>query len=73
MVGTQLLRALVNERLAAAAEEILGLVERTIAEHRDELVRSRRQVLRLKREVEQLAALKARMALFAPGLCEPAL
>uniref|UniRef100_A0AAV2L079 Uncharacterized protein n=1 Tax=Knipowitschia caucasica TaxID=637954 RepID=A0AAV2L079_KNICA len=34
-----LLRAAVNERLAAAAEEIFALVERTIAEYEEEVYR----------------------------------
>ncbi|XP_056252188.1 uncharacterized protein LOC130181794 isoform X2 [Seriola aureovittata] len=47
MSGTQLLRVLVNERLAAAAEEIFGLFEKTIAEYQDEVVRSKREIVHL--------------------------
>ncbi|XP_071761409.2 uncharacterized protein LOC139916437 [Centroberyx gerrardi] len=59
MSGTQLLRLLVNERLAAAAEEIFGLVEKTIAEYQDEVVRSKREIIQLKQEIHQLGVLKS--------------
>uniref|UniRef100_A0A8C6WFI6 C2H2-type domain-containing protein n=1 Tax=Neogobius melanostomus TaxID=47308 RepID=A0A8C6WFI6_9GOBI len=39
----QTLRALVNERLAAAAEEIFVLIERTIVEYEEELCRSKQE------------------------------
>ncbi|XP_072300171.1 uncharacterized protein [Eucyclogobius newberryi] len=39
----QTLRALVNKRLTAAAEEIFALVERTIAEYEEELCRSKEE------------------------------
>ncbi|XP_055083960.1 oocyte zinc finger protein XlCOF7.1-like [Periophthalmus magnuspinnatus] len=39
----QTLRALVNERLTAAAEEIFALFERTIAEYEEELCRSKEE------------------------------
>nr|XP_046258142.1 zinc finger protein 224-like isoform X1 [Scatophagus argus] len=58
MAGTQLLRLLVRERLAAAAEEIFGLVEKTIAEYQEEAVRSKTEVIQLKRQLEQLTVLK---------------
>ncbi|XP_070772583.1 zinc finger protein 235-like [Enoplosus armatus] len=64
MSGTQLLRLLVNERLAAAAEEIFGLVEKTIAEYQDEAVRSKREVNQLKKQLEQLTVLKPEVILF---------
>ncbi|XP_042358606.1 zinc finger protein 271-like [Plectropomus leopardus] len=64
MSGTQLLRLRVNERLSAAAEEIFGLVEKTIAEYRDEAVRSRREVIQLRQQIEQLTALKPQVLLF---------
>ncbi|XP_040905035.1 zinc finger protein 37-like [Toxotes jaculatrix] len=64
MSGTQLLRELVNERLAAAAEEIFGLVEKTIAEYQGAVVRSEREIMHLKQEIEQLTALKAEQSLF---------
>uniref|UniRef100_A0A8C6THK6 C2H2-type domain-containing protein n=1 Tax=Neogobius melanostomus TaxID=47308 RepID=A0A8C6THK6_9GOBI len=40
---SQILRALVTERLTAAAEEIFELVERTIAEYEEELCRSKEE------------------------------
>ncbi|GLD69616.1 zinc finger protein 568-like protein [Lates japonicus] len=64
MSGTQLLRVLVNERLAAAAEEIFGLVEKTLAEYQDEVVRSKREIIQLKQEIEQLSVVKAEMSSF---------
>ncbi|XP_071336099.1 zinc finger protein 180-like [Trachinotus anak] len=63
MSGTQLLRAQVSERLAAAAEEIFGLLEKTIAEYQDEVVRSKREIIRLHQQIQQLSVLKAGMAL----------
>ncbi|XP_049424963.1 zinc finger protein 391-like isoform X1 [Epinephelus fuscoguttatus] len=41
MSKVQMLRALVKQRLSAAAEEIFGLFERTIAEYEEELCRSK--------------------------------
>ncbi|XP_039665015.1 zinc finger protein 250-like isoform X1 [Perca fluviatilis] len=41
MCKVQMLRALVEQRLTAAAEEIFGLFERTIAEYEEELCRSK--------------------------------
>ncbi|KAG8000286.1 hypothetical protein GBF38_002518 [Nibea albiflora] len=64
MAGTQLLRLLVNERLAAAAEEIFGLVEKTIAECQDEVVRSRTEIIQLRKQLEQLTVLKPEVVLF---------
>ncbi|XP_034033544.1 uncharacterized protein LOC117516797 isoform X2 [Thalassophryne amazonica] len=43
MSKVQILRALVNQRLNAAAEEIFGLFERTIAEYEEELCRSKQE------------------------------
>lgn len=42
MSKVQRLRAFVKQRLSAAAEEILGLFESTIAEYEEEIVRQRR-------------------------------
>ncbi|XP_018516735.2 uncharacterized protein LOC108873092 [Lates calcarifer] len=64
MSGTQLLRELVNERLAAAAEEIFGLVEKTLAEYQDEVVRSKKEIIQLKQEIEQLSVVKAEASSF---------
>jgi len=43
MSKAQMLRGLVNQRLAAAAEEICGLFERTIAEYEEELSSSKEE------------------------------
>ncbi|XP_032363828.1 uncharacterized protein LOC116677480, partial [Etheostoma spectabile] len=43
MCKVQMLRALVEQRLTAAAEEIFGLFERTIAEYEEELCRSKEE------------------------------
>lgn len=70
MAGAQLLRQLVNERLAAAADEIFGLVEKTLAEYQDEAARSRREVLQLKTQLEQLAVLTPEVMLRRAGVCD---
>ncbi|XP_071378224.1 zinc finger and SCAN domain-containing protein 12-like isoform X2 [Centroberyx affinis] len=44
MSKVQKLRALVNQRLTAAAEEIFGLFERTIAEYEEEASRSKEEI-----------------------------
>lgn len=69
MAGTQLLRLLVNERLAAAAEEQFGLVEKTIVEYQDEAVRSKREIIQLKKQLEQLTVLKPEVILWRAGVC----
>lgn len=69
MSGTQLLRLLVNERLAAATEEIFGLVEKTIAEYQDEAVRSKRTIILLKQQIQQLTVLQSKVMLVRAGLC----
>ena len=66
--GTQLLKRLVNERLEAAAVEILGLVENTISEYQEELLRSRREIIELKEQLEQLTDVKPEIILFTAGL-----
>lgn len=66
MSGTELLRALVNERLAAAADEIFGLVERTIVEYQDEVVRSKRELIQLR---QQLNVLQPEIRVHREGLC----
>nr|XP_033493236.1 uncharacterized protein LOC117263726 isoform X2 [Epinephelus lanceolatus] len=43
MSKAQILRASVKQRLTAAAEEIFGLFERTIAEYEEELSRSKEE------------------------------
>lgn len=42
-VKVELLRSLVEQRLTAAAEEIFGLFERTIAEYEEELCRTKEE------------------------------
>ncbi|XP_078112520.1 uncharacterized protein LOC144521785 [Sander vitreus] len=74
MSKVQMLRAFVNQRLTAAAEEIFGLFERTIAEYEEVLCRSKEEnerqqklldavfnpQLRLHRaDVQQLSVVKA--------------
>ena len=49
----QSLRALVNERLTAAAEEIFALVERTIAEYEEELCRCKEENQRKQQLLEK--------------------
>lgn len=68
MAGAQLLRELVHKRLAAAAEQIFRLVEKTIEEYQDEVVRSKREVLQLQRQLEQLTALKPAVMLSRSGV-----
>ena len=68
MLGTQQLRLLVNERLAAAANEIFGLVEKTIADYQEEVVRSRTEILQLRQQIEQLTVLHPRIFLSRAGL-----
>ncbi|XP_034753298.1 zinc finger protein 271-like isoform X1 [Etheostoma cragini] len=64
MPGMQLLRLLVNERLAAATEEIFGLVEKTIAEYQDEAVLSRRKIIHLEQQIQQFTVLQPEVMLF---------
>ncbi|XP_031694988.1 zinc finger protein 594-like [Anarrhichthys ocellatus] len=49
MSKVQMLRCLVNQRLTAAAEEIFGVFERTIAEYEEELSRSKEENERQRR------------------------
>lgn len=69
MSETQLLRLRVNERLAAAVEEIFGLVENTIMEYKEEAVRSKKEIIQLKQQIEQLTVLKPEVLLNRSGLC----
>ncbi|XP_062320211.1 zinc finger protein 37-like [Osmerus eperlanus] len=52
MAQMQLLRMIVKERLAAAADEIFGVVEKTIAEYQHEVACSRRDYDNLRRMLE---------------------
>ncbi|XP_031694127.1 oocyte zinc finger protein XlCOF22-like [Anarrhichthys ocellatus] len=63
MSCTRLLRLRVNERLEAAVEEIFGLVEKTIEEYEEGAVRSKREILQLKEQIEQLTVLKPEVIL----------
>uniref|UniRef100_A0A4W5R172 C2H2-type domain-containing protein n=1 Tax=Hucho hucho TaxID=62062 RepID=A0A4W5R172_9TELE len=49
MSKIQLLRGFLNERLTAAAVEIFGAVENTIAEYQEEISRSKEEIERLQR------------------------
>ncbi|KAJ0065708.1 hypothetical protein NL108_016869 [Boleophthalmus pectinirostris] len=55
------LRALVTERLSAAAEEIFALVERTIAEYEDELRRSKEENQRNLRLLDSVLSPQVRL------------
>ncbi|XP_032365384.1 zinc finger protein 260-like [Etheostoma spectabile] len=59
MSKVQMLRGLVEQRLTAAAEEIFGLFERTIAEHEEELCRSKEEHERKRKRLD---------AVFSPQL-----
>lgn len=49
------LRVFLNERLTAAAEEIFGAVEKTIAEYKEEISRSKDlEISRLKMQLKLL-------------------
>ncbi|XP_049458541.1 gastrula zinc finger protein XlCGF57.1-like [Epinephelus fuscoguttatus] len=52
MCKVQMLRALVKQRLTAAAEEIFGLFERTIAEYEEQLCRSKEENERQRKLLE---------------------
>lgn len=69
MSDIQQLRQLVNQRLASAAEDVFGLVEISIAEYRNEVERSRREIIELKKEIEHLTAVNAALCSFRAGLC----
>ncbi|XP_068440765.1 zinc finger and SCAN domain-containing protein 31-like isoform X3 [Clinocottus analis] len=55
MSKVKVLRALVNQRLAAAAEEIFGLFEKTIAEYEEELSSSREENERQRRLLDAVS------------------
>ncbi|XP_059205773.1 uncharacterized protein LOC131984810 isoform X2 [Centropristis striata] len=59
------LRALLTERLTAAAEEIVGLLEETVAEYEDRVERSEREICRQRRLLE--AVLKPQVRLHRAG------
>lgn len=67
MAGAGQLRKLVNERLAAAAEQIFRLVEKTIGEYQEEVVRSKKEVIQLRKQLQQLSVLRAEVRLSRKG------
>ena len=67
MSATLLLRLRVSERLEAAVEEIFGLVEKTVSECQEEAVRSKREILQLRKQIEQLTVLKPTVVLYCAG------
>lgn len=52
MSSIQLLRAVVNERLSAAAEEIFEAVKKTIARYEEEIVLSKQEIHRQRRMLQ---------------------
>uniref|UniRef100_A0A1A8RAL6 C2H2-type domain-containing protein n=1 Tax=Nothobranchius rachovii TaxID=451742 RepID=A0A1A8RAL6_9TELE len=64
MSGMEHLRRLVSERLAAAAEEIFGFVEKTVADYQEEVVRSRSEIIQLRQQIEQLSVSQPQILLF---------
>uniref|UniRef100_A0A1A8IXE7 C2H2-type domain-containing protein n=2 Tax=Nothobranchius kuhntae TaxID=321403 RepID=A0A1A8IXE7_NOTKU len=71
MSGMEHLRRLVSERLAAAAEEIFGLVEKTVADYQEEIIRSRSEIIQLRQQIEQLSVLQPRVFLFKEDQSQP--
>nr|XP_057928182.1 gastrula zinc finger protein XlCGF57.1-like isoform X2 [Doryrhamphus excisus] len=65
MCKVQILRALMEQRLNAAVEEILGLFERTIAEYEDELSRTKEETERQRQLLD--AVLKPQVRLHRSG------
>lgn len=53
MSSIQLLRVLVNERLAAAADDILEAVKKTIAGYEEEILLSKREIRRQRRMLQR--------------------
>uniref|UniRef100_A0A1A8R7V6 C2H2-type domain-containing protein n=2 Tax=Nothobranchius rachovii TaxID=451742 RepID=A0A1A8R7V6_9TELE len=71
MSGMEHLRRLVSERLAAAAEEIFGFVEKTVTDYQEEIVRSRSEIIQLRQQIEQLTVLQPRVFLFKEDQSQP--
>ncbi|XP_063730899.1 zinc finger protein OZF-like [Eleginops maclovinus] len=65
MSATMLLKLQMSQRLEAAVEEIFELVEKTLSEYQEETVRSKREILQLRGQIEQLTVLKPRVVLFS--------
>ncbi|XP_070701998.1 zinc finger protein Paris-like [Pempheris klunzingeri] len=70
MCKVQMLRALLKQRLSAAAEEIFGLFERTIAEYEEELCRSQEENERQRRLLD--AVLSPQLRLHRADVQQPA-
>ena len=66
MSKVQMLRAFVNQRLTAAAEEIFELFERTIAEYEEELCRSKKENERQQKRLD--AVFNPQLRLHRAGL-----
>ncbi|XP_053190787.1 uncharacterized protein LOC128374541 [Scomber japonicus] len=69
MSKVQMLRASVNQRLTAAAEEIFVLFERTIAEYEEELSRSKEENKRQRKLLD--AVFKPQLQLHRAGVQQP--
>ncbi|XP_071758986.2 uncharacterized protein LOC139914545 [Centroberyx gerrardi] len=69
MAKMQLMRALVSQRLNAAAEEIFGVVQRTIAEYEEEACRSKQEIERQRKLLD--AVLKPEIKLHRTGHQQP--
>ena len=54
MAKVQVLRALVEQRLSSAVEEIFVLIERTVAEYEEELCRSEQEKQRQRKQLDAL-------------------
>ncbi|KAJ0062373.1 hypothetical protein NL108_010974 [Boleophthalmus pectinirostris] len=67
----QRLRALVNERLSAAAEEIFALFERTIAEYEEELRRSKEENQRKQKTLDSVLSPRVLLPKAAPHTPSP--
>ncbi|XP_030002502.1 zinc finger protein Xfin-like [Sphaeramia orbicularis] len=68
-IKVEILRSLVEQRLTAAAEEIFGLFERTIAEYEEELCRTKEENQRQKQILDEVWNQKN---LIHPAECPPA-
>lgn len=66
MCQVELLRALLNQRLSAAVDEVFGVVARTIAEYQEELCRSKEENERQRQLLD--AVLKPHVVLYKEGL-----
>ncbi|XP_029597334.1 uncharacterized protein LOC115179753 isoform X2 [Salmo trutta] len=65
MSKLQLLNVFVTERLSAAAVEIFGVVQKTLAEYQEEIFRSAEENDRLRREMDMI--IKSEIQLYRTG------